>query len=139
MRPLQIVIDTNVVVSALRSDTGASHRLLRAIGDPRWQMNLSTAMLLEYESAVKKEFNRRDWDLSAADDILDYLATASIQRTIFFRSRPSLPDPGDEFVLELAFASRADFIVTYNKKDFRGASAFGITTVTPSEFLEVLK
>jgi predicted nucleic acid-binding protein len=36
----QIVLDTNVLVSALLSNRGASHRLLRMVGDRRWQLNL---------------------------------------------------------------------------------------------------
>jgi predicted nucleic acid-binding protein len=37
----QVVIDTNVLVAALLSSRGASHRLLRLVGDDRWRMNLS--------------------------------------------------------------------------------------------------
>jgi predicted nucleic acid-binding protein len=43
----QVVIDTNVLVAALRSNRGASHRLLRLVGDDRWQINLSVPLVLE--------------------------------------------------------------------------------------------
>lgn len=53
-------------------------------------------------------------------------------------TRPSLPDPKDDMVLELAVASRARYIVTYNGKDFAAAGRFGIQAVTPKAFLDVI-
>lgn len=50
----QVVLDANVFVAALRSRRGASHRLLRLVGDPRWQINLSVPLLLEYEDVLKR-------------------------------------------------------------------------------------
>jgi predicted nucleic acid-binding protein len=51
---LQIVIDTNVLVAALRSKRGAAYRLLKSVGDNRWRANLSVPLLLEYEDVVKR-------------------------------------------------------------------------------------
>jgi predicted nucleic acid-binding protein len=48
-----MVLDTNILVSALRSRLGASHRLLLAVGDNRFQIQLSVSLLLEYEAAIK--------------------------------------------------------------------------------------
>ena len=39
-------------------------------------------------------------------------------------------------VLELAVASKSNFIVTYNKTDFKGSEDFGIKALTPKEFLK---
>jgi predicted nucleic acid-binding protein len=47
--------------------------------------------------------------------------------------------PDDDFLLELAAASRADFIVTYNTRDFEGIQRFGIWTVTPAQFLKIIE
>ena len=52
--------------------------------------------------------------------------------------RPILPDPKDDFVLELAVESQSDFIITYNLRDFRGAESFGISVETPRDFLRRL-
>ena len=38
-------------------------------------------------------------------------------------------------VLELAVEANCDFIITFNKKDFVGSEQFGISTLTPQEFL----
>ena len=46
--PYQVVLDTDVLVAAARSKTGASFELLRlfGLGDHRWEWNISTAMLI---------------------------------------------------------------------------------------------
>jgi len=49
-----------------------------------------------------------------------------------------LPDPNDDFILELAVAASAPYIVTFNLKDFRGVEPFGITALAPKDFLSVL-
>jgi PIN domain len=50
----QVVIDTNVLVATLLSNRGASHRLLRLVGNPRWRINLSVPLVLEYEQTLKR-------------------------------------------------------------------------------------
>jgi predicted nucleic acid-binding protein len=60
-------------------------------------------------------------------------------REIFYLWRPALPDPKDDFILELAVESGCDLIVTYNVKDFAGADRFGIEIVTPQEFFRKLE
>jgi predicted nucleic acid-binding protein len=42
----QIVIDTSVLIAALRSRRGASYRLLEMVGDTSWQLNISVAFRL---------------------------------------------------------------------------------------------
>ncbi|MGH7868450.1 MAG: PIN domain-containing protein, partial [Candidatus Dormibacteraceae bacterium] len=66
---VQIVIDTNVLVAAARSNAGASFELLRlfAAGDPRWQWNISTALVLEYEAVLKRDQHRQGRSLAVVD------------------------------------------------------------------------
>ena len=76
--------------------------------------------------------------------ILERIRRAPVRRRtlkalIHFLWRPMLSDPGDEFVLELAVAAGCRFIVTHNIKDFSGADRFGVSIVTPGEFLRLLE
>lgn len=138
VRAYQIVLDTNVLLSALRSQFGASFRLLSLIGDSRFQTNLSVALVLEYEDVCKRpEMNLR-LTPGEIDDVLDFLCRTANLREIFYLWRPTLPDPKDDFVLELAVESDCDYIVTFNTKDFAGAENFGIKAVTPKEFLRII-
>jgi putative PIN family toxin of toxin-antitoxin system len=134
----RVVIDTNVLVSAFRSRSGASFRLISLLGDPRWRPIVSVALILEYESVAKREACRLGLAEWVVDSIVDMFCRLGSRHAIRFRLRPVLRDPNDEFQLELAVASQADFLVTYNIRDFRGSEAYGIRPVTPAEFLRTI-
>jgi predicted nucleic acid-binding protein len=70
----QIVIDTSVLIAALKSKRGASYRLLEMVGDARWQLNISVALALEYESVGNREARKLGIPDSAIDDIVEYCA-----------------------------------------------------------------
>ena len=132
------MLDTSVLIAALRSRKGASFRLLYLVGDPRWQTNISVALALEYESVGKREAAQIGIPVKVIDDIVDFLCAAGRRHAVPFRVRPVLPDPNDDFVLELAIAGRCDWIVTHNVKDFGPASVCGVRAVTPAEFLRTI-
>ena len=134
----QVVIDTNVLLSALQSTKGASYRLLSLVGDNRWQLNLSVALVLEYEDVLKRTETGLKLTHDEIDDVLDFLCARANLCEIFYLWRPHLRDPKDDFVLELAVESSCNFIVTFNVKDFGGVEEFGIKAITPREFLQVL-
>jgi putative PIN family toxin of toxin-antitoxin system len=135
MRRVQIVIDTNVFLSALRSNRGASFLLLMLIGqNDLFEINLSVPLVLEYEDVAKRPGLAPDLSMRDIDDILDYLCSVARWHAIFFLWRPFLKDPKDDMVLELAVEAQCDYIVTFNRKDFVGSDRFGIAAVTPQEF-----
>lgn len=138
MKMPQVVIDTNVLVAAQRSGRGASSKLLSLIGLDKFQINLSIALVLEYEdvlSRYKSEMGLTSEDIA---DLIDALCALGNQHDIHFLWRPYLRDPKDEFVLELAVAANCEHIISFNKKDFRGTEKFGIEVVTPAEFLKYI-
>ena len=135
MRNCQIVIDTNVWVSALRSKQGASYRLFSIIDDPRFKVNVSVPLIWEYEEAALRLLGKIPLTERDIDDLLDYLCRISHHREIFYLWRPFLSDPDDDMILELAVAAECDYIITYNARDFLGSRRFGIHTLTPGEFL----
>ncbi len=67
--------------------------------------------------------------------VLDYLLSKSSIREIFYLWRPCLKDPKDDLVLEVAVESQSEYIITFNKKDFKGIDKFGLKAVTPQEFM----
>jgi predicted nucleic acid-binding protein len=140
--PFQIVIDTNVLVAAARSNAGASFELLRlfAAGDARWEWNVSAALILEYEAVLKREQHRQGRSLALVDRLLDDIAARANRHAIFYLLRPYLADPNDELILELelALASASSYIVTYNRSDFRDTERFGLKVLTPAEFLRTI-
>ena len=135
MEPINVVLDTNVLVSALRSKLGASHKLLILLPNGAYQPNISVPLFVEYESVVKREGMLNGLSEVNIDAILDYLLSKSSIRKIFYLWRPTLKDPKDDLVLEVAVESQSKYIITFNKRDFKGAEKFGIKVVTPQEFM----
>ena len=132
----QIVIDTNVLVSALRSQYGASYKLLMLLGGGKFEINISVPLAIEYEEVGKRVVGKRgNLKISDVDDILDYLCSVAHRRQIYYLWRPILIDPKDDMILELAVSAGCEVIVTYNKNDFKGAEQFGIRILTAQEFL----
>lgn len=131
----QVVIDTNVLVSALRSSRGASFRLLKILGDSRWRPNLTAGLALEYEAVLKRENQPFGMATADIDDLLDAFCAYSGLHHLYFQWRPVALDPDDDLVIEAAIASHSDFIVTFNKRDFTGSHRFGIECLNPKEFL----
>ena len=133
----EAVLDTNVLVAALRSKRGASYQLVRSIGQGNWRPNISVALALEYEDVLKRK-GLLPISEAEADDFLDYVFKASNLVPSVRRRRPSLRDPDDERILEVAVESGAA-IVTFNRRDFDGAERFGIRIRTPGEFMRALE
>jgi len=130
----EIVLDTNVFVSALRSRRGASFAILQRIGEA-WQPLISVPLVLEYEAVGQ----RLGIPVSTVDAIVRAFCFIGRETNVHFRVRPFLPGPGDEFVLELAVAGTADAIVTHNVRHFAGVERFGVRVLTPSEFLRKIE
>jgi len=136
MKRLEVVIDTNVLVSALKSKRGASFKVLTLIGQSKFDINLSVPLILEYEDAAKRLIGETALNEEDINDILDYICSVSNHREIFYLWRPFLKDPKDDMVLELAVTSNCDMIITYSKKDFKGVEKyFGIRVLSPKELL----
>ena len=134
----QIVVDTNVFVTALRSQFGASYKLLSLIDSNIYKLNLSVPLVLEYEEVAKRMIGEITLSEKEIDDILDYVISKANHWKIFYLWRPQLKDPSDDMVLELAVTANCNYILTYNVKDFKGSDNFGIRAITPKAFLEMV-
>ncbi len=134
-----MVLDTNILVAGLRSRLGASFRLISLVGSGRFEINLSVPLVLEYEDVLARQMQESGLTRSDLDNFLDYLCAVANLHEVYFLWRPHLRDPKDEMILELAVKAGCEYIVTYNKRDFRSVEKFGIKTVTAREFLETIK
>ncbi len=117
---MNIVVDTNVLVSALISDTGASLEVLRRCLQRRYQACISLALFAEYRDLLGRDelYVRCPLDAGERDELFRALMAVSRMTDIYYLWRPNLSDEGDNHVLELAVAARAELIVTHNRSDF---------------------
>jgi len=133
---MRYVLDTNVLVAALRSDKGASRRLLLSALDRDIVVLASVPLMIEYEAVLTRSEHLAVSGLSAAatNAVLD--AFAAIAEPIRLRSlwRPQLRDPADEMVLETAVNGGANRLVTFNLRHLKEAALkFGIIAATAPE------
>jgi predicted nucleic acid-binding protein len=101
---MRIVLDTDVVVAAVRSRLGASRAWLRAILAGEAMLLLSVPLALQYEAELKRpeRLAGSGATLAEIDTLLDALAAIFEPVAISYLWRPALRDPDDEMVLEAA-------------------------------------
>ena len=141
---MRLVLDTDAMVAAIRSDAGASRWLLRAILERRRRPTLlvSVPLLIEYEAVMTRPDHLRAARLSAAEvgSIRDSVAAIAESVVLAYLWRPTLPDADDDMVLEAAVNGRADAIATFNLRDFEPLSKqFGIVALSPGEAMKRLE
>lgn len=133
----RIVIDTNVLVAAMRSDLGAAHKLVSLVGNTsKFEIYISVPLTLEYEEVL----SRRDVVPFASQleiyRFINALCSVAVPCEIFYLWRPQLRDPDDEMLVELAMAGGCDTVVTYNRRDFVGTERLGLRILSPKQFLK---
>jgi putative PIN family toxin of toxin-antitoxin system len=133
MTAFNIIIDTNVLVAALRSRDGASFKLLSLIDSGLFDIAVTVPLVFEYEDVLKRE--PLGIGLQAAEDVLDYICAIASKHNVYFMWRPYLRDAKDDMVLGAAVAAEATHIVTFNTKDFQGVGRFGVQALWPADFL----
>ncbi len=137
---MRIVLDTSVLVAAVRSRQGASLALVSSIPSPKFQICLSVGLYTEWQDVLLRPENlppgRTPED---ALGFLRYLASQAHLQEIYFLWRPFLSDADDDLILELAFAARCRYIITHNVADFRGSEQLGITALSPRDFLRLIR
>jgi putative PIN family toxin of toxin-antitoxin system len=138
----RVVLDTDVIVTALRSATGGSNAILREAARGRLTPLVTPALFLEYEAVLKRPEQRlaHGLRLDDIDRFLAALASACEAVEVSFQWRPQLSDPNDEMVLETAVNGRAEALITHNLRDFsKGAARFGLRVLRPGELLKELR
>ncbi|HAS50295.1 MAG TPA: DNA-binding protein, partial [Gammaproteobacteria bacterium] len=82
-----IVLDTNVLVAALRSRSGASYRVLSQVGQNLFTIAISVPLVMEYEDVLTRP-GMVPISRSAVDAVLDYLCVVGQRQRIFYLWRP---------------------------------------------------
>ena len=138
----RVVLDTDIIVTAMRSVTGGSNAVLREVATGRLTPLVTPALFLEYEAVLKRPEQRlaHGLGLRDIDRFLAALASACEAVEVSFQWRPQLTDPNDEMVMETAVNGRADALITHNLRDFaKGTARFGLRVFRPGELLKELR
>ena len=142
MSSIRIVLDTSVIVAGLRSQLGASNRILTLVAEQQLVPLMTTALFLEYEDVLSRSDQRLATGMSKEDvaGFLAAFASAAEAVDVYFTWRPQLADPADELVLEAAVNGRGSAIVTHNIRDFLPAARdFDVDVIAPGTMLRRMK
>lgn len=139
---MTIILDTNVLVAAVRSPGGAAAEIMRRILQGKIKTVASVPLFMEYEAVLLRPVHLKAARVSSADvsNLLDVLAGVVVPIEVFYLWRPQLKDANDDMVLEAAVSGQADAIVTFNTRDFLpSAEKFHLKVITPGDFLKELR
>ncbi len=139
---MRVVLDTNVIVAAMRSPKGASAALVMAARHGQVTILANVGLALEYEASCRRPEHGIAAELSPAqvEVFVDAVIGMAEPVETHFLWRPQLRDPADELVLEAAANGQAAAIVTFNTKDFGTVPRqFGIEVWTPVDALRRIR
>ncbi len=136
-----VTMDTNVLLAAHISESGASHKIFRLIINERIDLALSTQILLEYDDVLKREeiLKLTKLNTEQIEDVLDLLVLLAQKQKIYYRLRPNLRDENDNLFVECAFASKSKYLITSNIRDFNSGElrGFEFKVLTPKDFYQM--
>ena len=128
---MKIVVDTNVLVSALIQPEGIPARVLDTILSGQVQTVLDHRIYAEYRDVLlRPEFG---FVPEHVDSILEFLLHSG-ERIYTITTSVALPDVYDGKFLEVAIDGSADFLVTGNLKHFPARQRHGVRVLSPREW-----
>jgi putative PIN family toxin of toxin-antitoxin system len=133
---LRIVLDTNVLVSGLLSESGPPGRLVSLITEDLFVPYFDARILAEYREVLLRPH------LAIAPVRVEQLLTDLEEEGVFVVGHPlpeRLPDSDDEPFLEVAVTAGAEFLVTGNLRHFLARLRQGVAVVSPRAFLDALR
>jgi uncharacterized protein len=141
MQNLKIIVDTNVLVSALTSTNGASREVLRQLLSGRARALVSVALYSEYCDVLSRAdfLNRCPLKPAEIQELFAAFLSTTDPVELYFSWQPNLRDEGDNHVYELAVAALDATLLTYNQRDFMHAQLKfpSLQIMSPSQWLQL--
>lgn len=139
---MRYLLDTNILVAAFRSRTGASNAIVRLGLLGVLPLVTHQKLVYEYRDVLSRPEILADTNLSfhEIEIVLAQLLIKATEIDVRYLWRPNLPDEGDNFVLEIAIAAWPCTIVTHKIKDFARAELRfpQVAAVTPGQLMHSL-
>jgi len=135
---MRLILDTNILLSGLLSPLGAPAKLLYAWERKTFTLAVCDALIAEFRDVASRPWFRARLRTSSAE----LLAAGLRDFSLFCRDLPSgpvAPDPKDSYLLALAEASQAEFLVTGDKELLSLRQHKSTRIITPGAMIELLK
>jgi putative PIN family toxin of toxin-antitoxin system len=136
---LRAILDTNVLLSALIRVDSKPYKLVRGWLDGRFELVSGEAQLEELRRVSRYEQVRRYF----APAEIGWLINRIRERALLVKQLPKVDvadDPGDNYLLAMAVAGEAEYLVTGDKSDLLALKRHrGTQLVTVQEMVSMLK
>lgn len=134
---MRAVLDTNVVVSAFLSQTGAPARVMELLAREAFVLLVSEPILEEYARALgySKVRARHGLDDAALAGVMDDLVAVSVRVEPEESLRVVEADAADDKFFECAVAGGADVVVSGDAAVLAVGEYRGIAVVSPAVFV----
>lgn len=134
---MRVVLDANVLVSAVVSAAGPPREIVNAWGDERFELIASPALLEELHDVLDRPSFRRWLSTATAAGFIGGLA----QDAVILDDPPAAPglspDPDDAYLIALARAAGADHLVSGDRHLLDLADP-DPPVLTPRRFVDLL-
>ena len=130
---MRVVIDTNVLVSALWSKNNRLSQIISAVINDKLVACYNTAIIAEYEDVLSRQKLAFHFEKSRVDEILNKIKIDGLSVVVTPSSIP-LPDEDDRVFYDVAKACDA-YLITKNLQDFPSASFI----LPPDQFLYLIE
>lgn len=132
---MRLVLDTNILVSALLAGTSLPARLVELWREGRFDLLTSAEQIDELRRVTRYPKIRARLAPALAGRLINEVRALAVE----LKDLPTVTacaDPYDNYLLAIAVAGKADFLVTGDKRDLLGMQHHeGIRIVTVRDFL----
>jgi len=135
---MRLILDTNILLSGLLSPLGSSAELLDAWERKRFVLVACDGLIAELREVAGRPFFRKRLRAGASE----LLAAGIRDFSLFCRDLPSAPvapDPKDSYLLALAEAGEAEFLVTGDKQLLSLSRHKSTRIIPPAAMIEILR
>ncbi|MGH7995499.1 MAG: putative toxin-antitoxin system toxin component, PIN family [Opitutaceae bacterium] len=136
---MSCIVDTNVLLSGLRSRAGASFRLIERVAAAAAFPSVTVPLVLEYEDVLLRPGATPCLSSKDMGDFIDWWVSVSKTHAVHFLWRPYLRDPKDDMLLEAAMVAGARHIVSFNLRHLEPCKKLGITPISPADYISTIK
>lgn len=134
---MNVVFDTNVLISATLWHGSVAQKLLSKLIDIDISIFSSKEILAEYQNVLKRDFGYTDEAfVIILEKVLSFLILVEPKEKVDIVK----DDPDDNKIIECALASQSEYILTYDKKHLLKIKEYrDIQLLRPEEFFEILQ
>ena len=130
-----VTVDTNFLISATQWSYSVAHKLLLKLIEKDVDIYTTTDIIEEFSNVLKRDFNYNEEEISNIADEVLFLVKLIIPAK---KLDVVKEDPDDNKIIECAFESKSDYIITYDIYLLKLKEYNGIKIIKPEDFLKLI-